>query len=229
MRLLSYLSYLNEGVHDPATHKVFYVVGGPGSGKSYVSSKTMKGLGLKTINSDEVYENEMKKRGMEMSPENIYSPQGQAIRDKAKRITKQREKLYTQGRLGMIMDGTGKDFEKVRQHAEKMRGLGYEPHMVFVNTSLDVAKQRNKQRERSLPDSEVEKMHGAVQNNLGRFQEYFGQHMHIVDNSVPDEDVLHKLHKTIRKATVSPIKSPVAKQWQQGQIQQKQQSFGVDD
>jgi adenylate kinase family enzyme len=229
MSLWSFLRFMNEGVHDPSTHKIFYVVGGPGSGKSYVSKRTMGGLGLKTVNSDEVYENEMKKQGLEMTPENIYSPRGQAIRDRAKKITANREKLYTQGRLGMIMDGTGKDFEKVRQHAEKMKQHGYEPHMVFVNTSLDVAKQRNRQRARQLPDSEVEKMHGKVQNNLGKFQEYFGHNMHIVDNSVPDEDVLHKLHKTIRKASGSPVRHPIAKQWQQGQIQQKQQSFPVDD
>mgnify|MGYP003329951564 CR=1 FL=1 len=49
---------------------------------------------------------------------------------------------------------------KVKAHAEQMKQQGYDPHMVFVNTSLDVAKHRNRQRARSLPDHEVEKMHG---------------------------------------------------------------------
>ena len=47
---------LQEGVYDPNIFKAIYLAGGPGSGKSYVVRKTTGGLGLKIVNSDDVFE-----------------------------------------------------------------------------------------------------------------------------------------------------------------------------
>ena len=110
----------------------------------------------------------------------------------------------------MVIDGTGKDPEKIQKQSEHLRNLGYDTHMVFVNTSLDVAKERNKARERSLPDDEVEKMHRTVQGNIGHFQRHFGrEHMHIVDNDNADENVLLGVHKHIRKIASAPLRNVV--------------------
>ena len=56
--------------------------------------------------------------------------------------------------------------------------------MVFVNTSLEVAKERNKNRDRVLSDNLLEKSWKDVQNNLGKFQNLFGGNFRIVDNTV---------------------------------------------
>ena len=42
--------------------------------------------------------------------------------------------------------------------------------MVFVNTSLEIAQERNAARSRKLDPKEVEKMWRAVQENIGKFQ-----------------------------------------------------------
>ena len=214
MALKSYIEFINEGVHDPAKLKAIFLAGGPGSGKSYVSKRTTGGLGFKHVNSDDLFEKGLEKHGMEKTPENIYSPKGQAIRDRAKDLTKKREKGYAKGRLGLVIDGTGKDPEKIKRHSEHLRSLGYDTHMVFVNTSLETAKKRNRMRDRSLPDSEVEKMHHQVQNNLGHFQDHFGHdNMHIVDNNEADENLLHKTHKKIRKIAGAEVRNPIGRQW----------------
>ena len=46
--------YITEGVYDPNIFKAFFLAGGPGSGKSWVSERTLMGMGLKVINSDDV-------------------------------------------------------------------------------------------------------------------------------------------------------------------------------
>ena len=217
--MLSFADFLNiveevldEGLHDPARRKVIFLAGGPGSGKSYVSKKTTHGLGFKHVNSDDLFEKGMKKHGMKATPENIYSKKGQEIRAHAKELTKKREHHYTKGRLGMVIDGTGKDPEKIKRHSERLRKMGYDTHMVFVNTSLETAQKRNAQRERSLPTHEVEKMHRQVQSNLGHFQKHFGrEHMHIVDNDHADEHALHQVHKHIRKIAQSEVRNPIGK------------------
>ena len=45
---------INEGVYDKNIFKCFFLdTGGPGSGKSWVSARTLMGQGMKVINSDD--------------------------------------------------------------------------------------------------------------------------------------------------------------------------------
>jgi dephospho-CoA kinase len=217
--MLSFSNFINlveetleEGIHDPARRKAIFLAGGPGSGKSYVSSKTTHGLGFKHVNSDDLFEKSMKKHGLESTPENIYSEKGQEIRKHAKKLTHSREHHYVKGRLGLVIDGTGKDPEKIKQHSDRLRKLGYDTHMVFVNTSLETSKKRNAQRDRSLPDHEVERMHRQVQGNIGHFQQHFGrENFHIVDNDKADENSLNQVHKHIRKIANAEVRNPIGK------------------
>ena len=90
--------------------------------------------------------------------------------------------------------------------------------MVFVNTSLEIALERNQMRERKLDDSMVEKMWKDVQDNLGHFQKLFGANrMLIVDNSAFGGDVLSQVEKQIAKHIRKPIQNPLGKRWIQEQ------------
>ena len=44
--------------------------------------------------------------------------------------------MALEGRLGIIIDSTARDVEKVSSQAANLRSIGYEIHMVFVNTTL---------------------------------------------------------------------------------------------
>ena len=43
---------LAEGVYDPGIFKAFFLAGGPGSGKTFVTQSAFAGTGLKIVNSD---------------------------------------------------------------------------------------------------------------------------------------------------------------------------------
>ena len=178
-----------EGPNDPHIFKAVFLAGGPGSGKSFVSSKLLAGSGLRIVNSDDIYEYMMKKQGMKLDPQTIFSPAGQETREKAKGITKRKQASHIDGRLGLIIDGTGKDVAKYAKTKKMLEDLGYDTMMLFVNTSEAVAQQRNKQRERSLDPAVVKKMWDAVQQNIMAFQQLFGaQNFYVVDNSGGLED-----------------------------------------
>jgi dephospho-CoA kinase len=66
---------IQEGVYDPNIFKAIFLAGGPGSGKSYVVRRTTGGLGMKIVNSDDVYEKMLKDVGLDTTPEDIYSDQ----------------------------------------------------------------------------------------------------------------------------------------------------------
>jgi dephospho-CoA kinase len=205
---------LQEGVYDANIFKVIFLAGGPGSGKSYVVSRTMGGMGLKLVNSDDVYEKMLKDAGLETTPEDIYSDQGQEIRVRAKATTKTMQGNYIQGRLGHIVDGTGKDYGKIQKQVGYLKGLGYECYMVFVNTSLDTALAQNAKRKRTLPEDEVSKMWKEVQDNIGKFQSLFGgSNFIVVDNNMAGEDVFAKVWKRCMVLIRKKVNNVIAKRW----------------
>ena len=208
--------YFEEGVNDPSIFKAVFLAGGPGSGKSFVVGKTaLTALGFKIINSDDIFERALAKAGLKATPEDIYSPKGQEIRGGAKQLTGKKMDLALNGRLGLVIDGTGKDYEKIEKQATKLKKLGYEVAMIFVNTDLDTAQARNKMRSRSLPEDEVASMWNGVQKNIGKFQNFFGTKMYIIDNSEGsnfDGAVLSTYRKINSWAKVTPSNSQ-AKSW----------------
>ena len=203
-------TYIEEGVHDPGIFKAFFTAGGPGSGKSFVAGKggmgglkkgrmMMSPFGLKIVNSDPVYEKLLKDAGLEAIPKDISSKRGQAIRDVAKGLVGKRQGGWVEGRLGLLIDGTGKDYRKIQKLRGSLDDIGYDTYMLFVNTSLDVALQRNEMRTRKLDATDVENMWKAVQENMGKFQLLFGRKNFIlIDNNSASEDVFDKLFVKIK-------------------------------
>ena len=205
---------LQEGVYDPNIFKAIFLAGGPGSGKSYVVRRTTGGLGMKIVNSDDVYEKMLKDVGLDTTPEDIYSDLGQDTRVKAKKTVKTMQSNYIEGRLVHIIDGTGKDYDKISKQVSMLKGLGYDCYMIFVNTSLDTAQERNADRKRTLPEKEVEKMWKEVQKNIGKFQRLFGNsNFVIVDNNDAGEDIFSKVWKRIMVLVRKKVGNHIAKRW----------------
>ena len=119
----------------------------------------------------------------------------------------------------MIIDGTGHDYAKLKKEKDQLEKLGYDCYMVFVNTSLKVAKQRNKERERRLPEDILVKSWKDVQNNLGKFQGLFGTNFAVVDKSkfLKPEEAQKKFgrltKKYIDKFIKKPIRNVIGKKW----------------
>ena len=226
MRVNEIISSVDEGVYDPHIFKAVFMAGGPGSGKSYIAkSRILKGGGLKIVNSDDIFEYKMKKAGLDHGdPEVIYSPQGQEVRNQAKQMTGRMEDGYLDGRLGLIIDGTGRDVTKIANAKEKLMNMGYSCMMVFVNTSLDIAQERNLDRERVLPADEVSKMWNAVQNNIMKFQQLFGaSKFQVVDNNGGLEDPERAENfKVVEKNITAFISRPPSNRYAKAWIQAEQ-------
>ena len=109
---------LLEGVYAPNIFKAFFMAGGPGSGKSYVAGKTTAGLGLKVVNSDIVFENYLKQARLSFEMPDTQAAQRDARRAAAKAVTAKRQDNYVEGRLGLVIDGTGKDYSKYFYHVK---------------------------------------------------------------------------------------------------------------
>jgi len=213
---------LQEGLYDPNIFKAFFLAGGPGSGKSYVATKATGGTGLKTVNSDDVFEHLLKKAGLslKMPPKEI-EPRD-VVRGKAKKVTAAKQKNYLEGRLGLIIDGTGRDANRILGQKAKLEELGYDTYMIFVNTSLDIALQRNAERPRSIPPSIVINRHKDVQANIGKFSNMFRNGFIVVDNNNADEDIFMKVYKRVKSLLRKKVQNTRAKDWMASELAKKQ-------
>ena len=215
---------LQEGVYDPNIFKAFFIAGGPGSGKSFVVRKTTGGLGMKVVNSDDIFEKLLDKEGLSKKmPESEKEPRD-IVRAKAKRLTAKKKENFIEGRLGLIIDGTGKDYDKIARQATKLKQLGYDTHMIFVNTSLDVALERNEKRARTVPESVAIKSWNDVQRNIGKFSQYFRQNFVVVDNNDPLENdgmIFNSVFKQIKYLANKKVANPIAKMWIKSEMDKK--------
>ena len=241
--MLKLMDLLTEGVYDKGIFKAVFLAGGPGSGKSYVAKQlfgipdkfNISATGMKMINQDKELKFLLKKYGFDPAhlaymPDELFqqlTSGNDSLRSFSKDLNQQRMKGYMKGKLGMIIDGTGHDYGKIVKKKKMVEDEGYDTYMVFVNTSLDVAQKRNKERDRVLPEKIVEKSWKNVQNNLGAFQSLFGSNFVIVDNSkfLSAKDAASKFgnltKKFINKWSGEPIKNPIGKRWVQDQLRLK--------
>jgi len=213
---------LQEGLYDPNIFKAFFLAGGPGSGKSYVVKKSTGGTGLKIVNSDEIFEKYLKQAQLDFKMQASQKSERDALRDKAKAVTKKRRDNYVEGRLGLIIDGTGKDYGKISTQAAGLKQIGYDVHMIFVNTTLDVAMANNKRRARTVDEKIVVNSWKQVQSNIGKFQSFFGpKNFIIVDNDMPDTDgrLFDHVFKFVQKLLRRKVDNFIAKAWMKKEIE----------
>jgi len=223
--MIDFQQYIAEGVYDPNIFKAFFLAGGPGSGKSWVSERTLSGMGLKVINSDNAFGRALEKEKMSLNMATQDAKEiarRDEIRAKAKKLTGVQLRMALEGRLGLILDSTARDVARIESEANTLKHLGYDVHMVFVNTSLEVALKRNQMRARKVPDAIVMNSHKQIQNNIGKLQRIFGtQNFIIVDNNKVAEDVNPTVHKAIRRMVTRKPTSYQAVSWIKRELQKR--------
>ena len=218
---MKYFNELQEGVYDPNIFKAFFIAGGPGSGKSFVVRKTTGGLGLRVVNSDDAFEAQLKKANLSLKMPASETEPRDVVRDRAKKTTAARKSGYVEGRLGIIIDGTGREYDKISKEATQLQQLGYDTYMIFVNTSLDVALERNAMRPRTIPEKIVTKSWRDVQQNLGKFSQFFKQGLVIVDNNNAGDNVFNLVSKQIRGLVKKKVNNGRAMEWIRNELEKK--------
>ena len=245
MRFEDLKQVLLEGVYDPGIFKAFFLAGGAGSGKSYSAEKATGSAagkfqwddsiskltpgkvgpyGLKVVNSDEQLEFGLMKAKMSSNMKaytDDETTKKELIRTRAKKVTKKREQLWVNGRLGLIIDGTAKDLTKLSIKKKTLEDVGYDTYMIFVNTDLDVAIQQNNMRARKLPDEIIRQTWEEVQQiKMGLSNLFSGGFVEIINNRA-GEDVFRKAFVQVGKLIKRPPTKPAAKMWIAHELEQR--------
>ena len=224
MAVNSFIQHLSEGIYDPGIFKAFFLAGSPGSGKSFVTTSAFAGTGLKVVNSDTTFERNLKKANLSLNMPDEEEYFRNIIRGRAKQTAIAQLDKYVQGRLGLVIDSTGRDYDVIARNHNMLQQLGYDCYMVFVNTSLEVAIARNARRERTIPEYITKSSWEGVQNNIGKFQRLFGMAKFIVvDNNKSDLELvtltMNRIGKLVRRFITSPVQNYKAKQWMKKELE----------
>jgi len=183
-----------ESIHDKYLFKCVFMAGGPGSGKSIVSQMMfgvdkndyISPFGIKIINSDKFFERLLLKSNLPLiintKEKDTYKRQSE-LRNFAKQLASSQIGNYINSMLPIIIDGTGREYNKIKGQAEALQNIGYDISMVFINTSLEVALERNANRDRVVDEHLVMEMWKMVQQNIGKFQSLFRSNFIIIDNN----------------------------------------------
>lgn len=153
---------------------------------SFLGGAMFKGTGARFVNTDTFFEHLLKKRGLpfDIDPANkiMYAKQ-MVARVRGKLMAKTRAAAWVNGMLPLVVDGTGKEFAKIKTQKKVLEDYGYDTAMVLVNTTLEVALQRNRERPRKVREDDLIAAWKQVQKNIKQFRSLFGGRFAIVDNS----------------------------------------------
>jgi len=159
--------------------KVIFLAGSAGSGKSNVVKQLgLEAQGFKMVNQDISLEWLAKNSGLptdmrDFTPEQA-SKWGE-LQWEARDIAQRKATKFKGRGDGVVVDGTGASTISMSTQVQKYKDAGYDVQMLFVESSLETALERNKARqERSLKDFIVERNWKAVQKNKKAFKEEFG-------------------------------------------------------
>ena len=240
---------IEEGVFDDGVLKAVFTAGGPGSGKSFLadvifgvrdsSGKPYFGnasflgkTGLKYVNSDKFFEKQLKDNNIDPGDlqriekedpklwNKIQGASPNSLRNIAKGKLNMLKGFFESGRIGMLVDGTGGKYDKMVRQKETAEALGYDTMLLFVDTSEEIAVERNANRDRKLPEKKVRELWSDVQNNKDAFQNLFGDKMVVVNNDKfgpPPEDVVKELNKFVD----APVQNKIGQVWIEDELEMR--------
>lgn len=220
---------INEGIKDKHIFKAVFLAGGPGSGKSSVVDaifnnpdssevKSLTSTGLKVVNLDQAYEYLKKKHKVPVDHADMDAEQRSLsgkLMHKARMIAQKQMEFYLEGKLGIIIDGTGGSYNPIAKKKQQLEELGYDCYMIFVDTTMKTAMARNSARDtRVLLDKVVKRTWKGVQKNKKAYKDLFGPNMKVVSTEGREPGELPRGAKShVMKFINSAVQNPIAQKW----------------
>lgn len=222
--------FTTEGIGDPNIFKALFVLGAPGSGKTTVSRILTNWAGLRNVTPDQFYEMFKKKQGAKqfsVAPDLESDSEWQRSRTLA---SSRLEKLLN-GRLGLVIDATGRYAPSIERQIHQLQSLGYDVAILYVKTDLETAVKRQQTRDRQIDPEVVRQFHQDVENNISRYSALVGDNFVVLDNSGSSvqaavNDPAHFQSTNSKKITAdqwirrwlrAPVANAAAQHWRKSQ------------
>ena len=206
---------LEEGVNDPHIFKAIAMIGPMGAGKSTIARQLVGGSGLRSLNLDNFNElliKQGKVAGGNLTPDQL---------ERSWQLTQAQKGNWVDGRLGLLIDGSGRNVEGLVKPLMQLEALGYDTMVILVNVSLETSLQRQQSRAaqqaqqygtgRNVPADLAKSSYDQIQQNIPKLQQLYGNKLLIINN---EGAVDLAQEKTIVDRFLSaPPSKPAAVEW----------------
>lgn len=203
---MNFKSFISESINDIGRLKAIFLVGFPGSGKSYTLSKIKSGqVEPRIVNTDRVVEFFGKTKDISLD-----TPLEDVLVNKAKVLTKQFLFQYINGILPLVIDSTSSNSRNLLLRYGALESVGYDIGAVFINTDLEVALERIKQRDRKVPEEFVREVHKKISEVKEFYKSKFNFTVEIDNNEGElTNDVILQAFKKVTSFYTSPLENPI--------------------
>jgi len=158
-----------EGRFDKYRFKAVFLIGAPASGKTEFYNEALRHKNLKHLDSDKVMMFLIKKYGGNPKDTENYTKWQKNVQGKLDMMSR----MYKEGGLGLVIDGTGKNFERIKNLKKDVESYGYETAMVYIKTPLKSAIERSKKRSRGVDTEYIKDTYRALLKNSKEYKKMF--------------------------------------------------------
>lgn len=228
---------IQSGVYDPVIFKLIYMLGGPGSGKSYAMKQLgLKSMGFRIVASDIYLEHMLVKAGVSLDLRKMDEEKRDNLRRIAKNMDTSARERWIAGRLGLVIESTSFVARK-KEQLGRLKAIGYDVGLVYLDTPLEVALKRNKERPRKVPENIVRDRNKQVLVDFTEMKKSIKNKANIwmiaanesgTDDPDLEKDAIRKHKLTMRRAVKGirhfandKPKHPAAKQWIEDELASK--------
>ena len=226
MKISELFESLEEGVNDPHIFKAIAMIGPMGAGKSTIAQQLVGGSGLRSLNLDNFNELLIKQGkvvGGNLTPDQL---------ERNWELTQKQKGNWVSERLGLLIDGSGRNVEGLVKPLMKLEQLGYNTMVILVNVSLETSLQRQQSRAakqaaqygtgRNVPLDLAKSSYEQIQKNIPQLKTMYGNRLMIINNEGAVD--LSQEKKRVDAFMSAPPNKPAAIEWikSHGQIQGQQ-------
>jgi adenylate kinase family enzyme len=220
-------SIVDEGVNDPHIFKAVAMIGPMGAGKSTIATQLVGGSGLRSLNLDNFNElliKQGKVAGGMLSPDQL---------ERNWELTQKQKGNWVGERMGMLIDGSGRNVEGLVKPLTELEKLGYDTLVILVNVSLETSLQRQQSRAakqaaqfgqgRNVPLDLAKSSYAQIQQNIPKLRQLYGNRLLIINNEGAVD--LSQEKKVVDRFMIAPPSKPAAIEWIKSHSQRQGQKL----
>lgn len=204
---------LDEGINDKGIFKAIFLAGIPGAGKSTIQKELNNGVYPRIVNTDKFSRDFF---GVYKGLYDIYGATPRDIVDRSKSLAKTQLFSYLDGMLPLIIDSTSSSSSNLLKRKGILESLGYDVGLVFISTSKEKAKERNKSRigkgDGGVPDEFIDSVFDKLEEIKDFYANGFPFYREISNDFDNALDInFMDIYKKVQNFYNSNVKNPIGK------------------
>lgn len=202
---------INESIYDKGIFKAIFFSGLPGAGKSYTISKITDGnIQPRIVNFDKYAEFIGKKYNIK----DVGTEEFPFI-DQSKMMTISQLSMYINSMLPLFIDTTSNKINRTLMRDGILKSFGYDTGMIWINTSIEVAIERMKKRDRSVPINFIKMVYKKQNENIEYYKNHFRDMFIEIHNSEGEltNSTILSAYRKVSSFFNSEVNNPIGKRY----------------